>query len=60
MILQFEHCILLNDTIQTAQNSSIRTAISMGIFEAIPSRGEGVTSSELAQKLKVNENLLGK
>ncbi|KAL8792761.1 MAG: hypothetical protein Q9195_004648 [Heterodermia aff. obscurata] len=43
---------------QTAQNSSIRTAINMGVFEAVPSRGMGVTVAELAQELKVNEHLL--
>ena len=51
---------LLTYTIQTAQNSSIRIAINIGVFEAIPTRGKGVTIAELAQELNVNEHLLGK
>ena len=44
---------------QTAQNSAIRTAINMGVFEKIPSSGSGISVIELATELEVDARLLG-
>ena len=55
-----KHDILFTSAIQTAQNSAIRTAINMGVFEAIPSSSKSISVAELAQELKFNEHLLNK
>lgn len=44
---------------QTAQNSAIRTAINMGVFEKIPTDGSEIGVADLAAALKVDETLLG-
>ena len=50
----YTHCFIL----QTAQNSAIRSAIGMGLFEKIPSSGTGMRASDLSATLNVDERLL--
>lgn len=45
--------------IQTAQNSAIRTAINMGVFEKIPASGRSINVTDLASELGVDVRLLG-
>ena len=45
-------------TIQTAQNSAIRTAINMGVFEKIPLSGSGINVIDLSSELGVDVRLL--
>ncbi|MCJ1286657.1 hypothetical protein MMC26_006003 [Xylographa opegraphella] len=43
---------------QTAQNSAIRTAIGMGVFERTPLSGDGISARDLAAISNVDERLL--
>ncbi len=52
--------VLTSPIFQTAQNSAIRTAINMGIFDKMPVSGESITAAELSAALQVDERLLGK
>ena len=52
--------VLTTSIVQTAQNSAIRTAISMGIFGKIPLSGSGIDVTELSAKLQVDRHLLSK
>lgn len=51
---------LTNPISQTAQNSAIRTAIDMGIFDKMPDSGESISAIELSAALQVDERLLSK
>ena len=51
---------ILTAIIKTAQNSAIRTAIDMGVFEKIPFSGDGITLDDLSAALGIDKRLLGK
>lgn len=51
---------LTNPISQTAQNSAIRTAIDMCIFDKMPDSGKSISAMELSAALQVDERLLGK
>ena len=58
-ILNFAECILTASVIQTAQNSALRTAIGMGVFDNIPPSNTGISATDLSAAINVDERLLG-
>jgi hypothetical protein len=46
--------------IQSSHSGALRAVMEMGVFDAIPVDGSSTTATELAQKLNVDKNLLGK
>ncbi|OAQ65236.2 O-methyltransferase [Pochonia chlamydosporia 170] len=49
VMLHYEECL---------RSSSVRTLLEMGVFDALPVDGSGMSAPELAKKLGVDENLL--
>ena len=58
MFVSAKSIILTCLIIQTAQNSAIKTAINMGVFEKIPLPGSGINVTDLAAELGVDVRLL--
>lgn len=44
---------------QTSQTACLRAVLEMGVFDALPADGTSMPAAELAQKLDVEELLLG-